>query len=430
MSVRHPMAGAVLGLAALVVSLAAVNLVLRQAGYTTTLRYARMAVEHEATADSWRPMLQALDARDRGEPVYETVFFADRVKFQYPLTTLFLPMAMRSPSRTGNTLIKALNRASLAASLVFVACTAALFILTWFGARPDWRAWPTWIGLGTIVAGSVLFHPALMSYVLGQIQSFVNAALAAMLLAWWLNRRVAAGVALGIACLIKPHFALLIVWGLLRRAWSFAASAAVVIAIGGASALAVFGVRDNLDYARVVSYMAARGEAIAANQSVNGLLNRLVQPPEARDWDFHSFPPPHPVVRTGTLVAAFVLVGAALFLPYALGFGGTALDMAIAGLSVTMASPIAWDHHYGILLPALVLAAGLALRLPAARRWWLLVLGIAFALGGSLWEPLAFVEDPPANIVQSYVLAAGAAALFVMYRLGPVAARAAHPAGE
>jgi hypothetical protein len=28
------------------------------------------------------------------------------------------------------------------------------------------------------------------------------------------------------------------------------------------------------------------------------------------------------------------------------------------------------------------------------------------------------------------VLAAGAAALFVMYRLGPVAARAAHPAGE
>lgn len=430
MSVRHPMAGAVLGLAALVVSLAAVNLVLRQAGYATTLRYARMAVEHEATADSWRPMLQALDARDRGEPVYETVFFADHVKFQYPLTTLFLPMAMRSPSRTGNTLIKALNRASLAASLVFVACTAALFVLTWFGARPDWRAWPIWIGLGTVVAGSVLFHPALMSYVLGQIQSFVNAALAAMLLAWRLNKRVAAGVALGIACLIKPHFALLVVWGLLRRAWSFAASAAVVIAIGGASALAVFGVRDNLDYARVVSYMAARGEAIAANQSVNGLLNRLVQPPEAREWDFHSFPPPHPVVRAGTLVAALVLVGAALILPPVLGFGGTALDMAIAGLSVTMASPIAWDHHYGILLPALVLAAGLALPLPAARRWWFLVLGIAFALGGSLWEPLAFVEDPPANIVQSYVLAAGAAALFVMYRLGPVAARAAHPAGE
>ena len=325
MSVRHPMAGAVLGLAALVVSLAAVNLVLRQAGYTTTLRYARMAVEHEATADSWRPMLQALDARDRGEPVYETVFFADHVKFQYPLTTLFLPMALRSPSRTGNALIKALNRVSLAVSAVMRRVHGRTVRSSpGSAARPDWRDWPIWLGLGTIVAGSVLFHPVLMSYVLGQIQSFVNAALAAMLLAWRLNRRIAAGVALGIACLIKPHFALLIVWGLLRRAWSFAASTAVVIAIGGAAALAVFGVRDNLDYARVVSYMAARGEAITANQSVNGLLNRLVQPPEAREWDFHSFPPPHPVVRAGTLAAALVLVGAALILPPALGFGGTA----------------------------------------------------------------------------------------------------------
>jgi hypothetical protein len=424
------MAGAVLGLAALVVSVAAVNLVLRHAGYTTTLRYARMAVEHEATADSWRPMLQALDAWDRGEPVYQTVFFTEHVKFQYPLTTLFLPMALRSPSRHGNALIKALNRVSLAVSTVFVACTAALFAVTWFGSRPDWRDWPIWIGLGTVVAGSVLFHPALMSYVLGQIQSFVNAALAAMLLAWRLNRRVVAGVALGVACLLKPHLALLLVWGLMRRAWTFTAAATMVIAIGAIAAVGVFGLHDNLDYARVVSYMAARGEAISANQSVNGLLNRLVQPPEERQWDFHSFPPPHPVVRAGTIAAALVLIGAALFVPQARGFSGSALDMGIAALSVTMASPIAWDHHYGVLLPALVLAAGAALRLPAARRWWLVALGAAFVLGGSLWEPLLFVEDPPANLVQSYVLTAGMAALFVMYRLAPVAARAAHPAGE
>jgi hypothetical protein len=104
--------------------------------------------------------------------------------------------------------------------------------------------------------------------------------------------------------------------------------------------------------------MAARGEAISANQSVNGLLNRLVQPPEAREWDFHSFPQPHPVVRAGTFAAALVLVCAALFVPQARGFAGSALDIAIAALSVTMASPIAWDHHYGVLLPALVLAAG------------------------------------------------------------------------
>src|SRR5262245_8051573 len=93
----RPMTAPVLVLALVVAGMAVVNLGLRHAGYTTTLRYARMALEHEATADSWRPMLQALDAWDRGEPVYETVFFGEHVKFQYPLTTLFLPMAMRSP---------------------------------------------------------------------------------------------------------------------------------------------------------------------------------------------------------------------------------------------------------------------------------------------------------------------------------------------
>lgn len=430
MSSRQRMAGPVLILAAIVASLAAVNLLLREAGYATTLRYARMAVEHDATADSWRPMLRALDAWDRGEPVYTTVFFGEHVKFQYPLTTLFLPMAMRSPTRTGNTLIRALNRASLAATLVFIACTTALFVVTWFGPRPDWSEWAIWFGVGIVIAGSALFHPALMSYVLGQIQSFVNAALAAMLLAWRLNRRVAAGVALALGCLIKPHLGVLLLWGLLRRAWSFAAAAAIVIALGATAAVAVFGIRDNVDYARVVSFMAARGEAITANQSVNGLLNRLVQPPEAREWDFHSFPPPNAIVRAGTLVGALLLVGTALLLPPRLGFGGSALDIAIAALSVTMASPIAWDHHYGVLLPALILASGVALRLPAPRRWWFAALGVAFALGGSMWEPLAFIADPPANLLQSYVLAAGVASLLVMYRLGPLAAQAARPAGE
>ena len=426
------MSGPVLVLSGIVFVTAALNLALRDAGYATTLRYARMAVEHEATADSWRPMLRALDAWDHSQPIYETVFFSDRVKFQYPLTTLFLPMMVRSQARTGNDndVIKTINRVSLAATIVCVACIVSLFVATWFVPRPDWSRWPVWVGVCTATAAAILFHPVLMSYVLGQIQSFVNAALAAMLLAWRLNKRVVAGVALGVACLLKPHLALILLWGLLRRAWTFAGAATIMIVIGFSAAVTVFGVRDNIDYVRVVSYMAARGEAFAANQSVNGLLNRLVQPPEERQWDFHSFPPPHPVVRAGTLAAAVGLVGAALILPVFLGFSATAMDLAIIALSVTMASPIAWEHHYGILLPSLVLTAALALRMPAGRRLWLVMLGIAFVLAGSLWEPLLFVENPPANLVQSYTLAAGAIALLVMYRLGPMAARAASHAGE
>jgi hypothetical protein len=424
------MAGPVLVLAVLVAGLAVTSFALREAGYATSLRYARMAWGHEADADSWRPMLKALDAWDAGQPIYEMVFFRNRVKFQYPLTSLLLPMALRSDVRRGDTLITALNCASLLVSMVFVACTAALFVVTWFGPRPDWRAWPVWIGAGTVIVGAVLFYPALMAYVLGQIQTFVNASCAAMLLAWRLNKRAVAGVALGLACLLKPHLALFLVWGLLRRAWSFVAAAAVVVILGGATAVALFGLRDNLDYARVVSYMAARGEAIYANQSVNGLLNRLVQPPSERQWDFHSFPPPHPVVRIGTVVAGLALVVTALALPPSLGFAGSALDMATMSLSITMAPPIAWEHHYGVLLPILIVASGAALRMTPPRRGLLILLGMSLALAGSLWEPLTLVEDPPANLVQSYVLAAAVMTLVVLYRLGPIAARAKDPAGE
>ena len=430
MTTPRLMAAPVAVAASLVFGIAVAGLALRQAGYTTSLPYVRMALQGDAGADSWRPMLQALDAWDAGQPIYEMVFFRNHVKFQYPLTSLFLPMALRSDVRTGDTLIKALNRVSLLVSLVFVACSAALFVMTWFGPRPDWRAWPVWVGAGTVIVGAVLFYPALMAYVLGQIQTFVNASCAAMLLAWRLNKRALAGVALGLACLLKPHLALFLIWGLLRRAWSFVAAAAAVVILGGATAVALFGVRDNLDYARVVSYMAARGEAIYANQSVNGLLNRLVQPPNERQWDFHSFPPPHPVVRIGTVVAGLALVGTALTLPPTLGFAGSTLDMAAMSLSITMAPPIAWEHHYGVLLPILIVASGAALRMTPPRRGWLIMLGISLALAGSLWEPLALVEDPPANLVQSYVLAAAVMVLLALYRLGPIAARAEDPAGE
>src|SRR5271155_838670 len=41
--------------------------------------------------DSWRPMLHALDCFNAKLPIYQTVFFTEHDKFQYPLTSL-LPL--------------------------------------------------------------------------------------------------------------------------------------------------------------------------------------------------------------------------------------------------------------------------------------------------------------------------------------------------
>ena len=61
-----------------------------------------------------------LEAWDSGQPIYDTVFFRDRVKFQYPPSSLLLPLALRSEQRSGIPLFHALNRVGLAATIVVV----------------------------------------------------------------------------------------------------------------------------------------------------------------------------------------------------------------------------------------------------------------------------------------------------------------------
>ena len=97
----------------LVAASVALNLLLWRLGATTTLRYTRMLVNTQASADSWRPMARALAAWDRGEPIYQTVFFREREKFQYPPSSLLLPLAVRRDRSADLPLFRALNRIGL-----------------------------------------------------------------------------------------------------------------------------------------------------------------------------------------------------------------------------------------------------------------------------------------------------------------------------
>jgi hypothetical protein len=281
-----------------------------------------------------------------------------------------------------------------------------------------------------MAACSLAYFPVTIAYVLGQIQTIVNAAIGVALVCWLLNRPGAAGVAVGVASLVKPHFALLLFWGAARRRWSFVIATAATVTVGGAIAVAIFGWSEHVAYARVLGYIGERGEALYANQSVNGLLNRLLQPLEHRGWDFHSYPPPLLLVTAGTAASSLALLGLAIWLPRRLRFAGMPLDLAIACLSITMASPIAWDHHYGLLLPILVLAAGVAGSVGNAPRWALTALMVSAVATGNLWEPLIDVEAPPGNLVQSYVLAGALIALVTLYRLGTTSAPVSDGVGD
>ena len=116
-------------------------------------------------------------------------------------------------------------------------------------------------------------------------------------------------------CLIKPQFALIGAWALARRQWRFAAVCAAVVLAGLSVSIAAYGVRSHVDYLRVLTFISERGETFYANQSFNGLLNRLLFNGPNLEWQETAFAPTHRLVQAGTTLAGLMLIAAAWLAP-------------------------------------------------------------------------------------------------------------------
>ncbi len=221
---------------------------------------------------------------------------------------------------------------------------------------------------------------------LGQVQVWINALFALSALSWLSGRKRLAGILIGMICLLKPQFSLFLVWGLLRREWRFLAGCSVVLALGLALSLMVFGLQNNLDYLAVLRALSRTGESYFANQSFNGLLNRLYSTDDPMAWQPNAFPEFNSVVYIGTLATSALLIGACLLIPL-LGKGACGVfDFLAAALTFTIASPIAWEHHYGILPVVYVAALFLLLnQAGSARRSLQLVVLTASFLVTAHW---------------------------------------------
>jgi len=119
------------------------------------------------------------------------------------------------------------------------------------------------------------------------------------------------------------------------------AAGAAVIGAGLALSLWRYGLHDHLEYLRVLSYIARRGEVFYANQSINGALNRAWFNGSSLEWHDHEFAPVHLGVYLGT-IAGFVLLSAAAFSRPGRG-AGTVIDLSMAALAATLAVPLAWN---------------------------------------------------------------------------------------
>ncbi|MBI5716289.1 MAG: DUF2029 domain-containing protein [Burkholderiales bacterium] len=436
--------------------------------------------------DSWGPMWAGLarqraaagagaGARLGASSPYEQALRLDRCKFQYPPSSWLLlemlpepagaPLSCVDGGTPGADIHSAawpakpwLALASAFACLGLVAVSMAVLRRTLAsvatappgaspaadGASPteghlgrlSWTARaPLWIGAA--LAG-LCFYPLIKGHTLGQLQVFINLALGAALLLWPRRPRVS-GVLVGLCCLFKPQYLLFLGWGLLRRRWSFAAALATVAVAGHGLALARYGLEVHLHYLQLLQGLAQVGEVFWANQSANGVLNRLLQTGDAVAWAPAAFPAYHPLVRWGTFASSLALLLAAIWPRRAATSAAEvdrplsvasvdsrdargarnsphssvdALDFAAMLAAVTIASPIAWEHHYGSFLPIFALLAGVLATQPRWPAASALVLGASFvAMSHAVLRPEWIFVGPLAGIAGSH-LWLGALALF------------------
>ena len=104
-------------------------------------------------------------------------------------------------------------------------------------------------------------------------------------------------------------------WGTALALQAARAGLATTLMAGLGVSLVLFGVENHVEYLSVLSFLSRHGESFWANQSINGLLNRLVVASNDADFDPYGFPPFHLGVYLGTLLTSLVLVGAALIRP-------------------------------------------------------------------------------------------------------------------
>lgn len=382
-----------------------------------------LLLEQRQEDDSWGPMIQAFEyvtRDDQPQSLYAKIFFTRHVKFQYPPTAL-LPLWAMWKTLPDAEWAGLLNALSLLFLLVSIAVSAGLLSAS-LRRRGESGVGAGLLGLWLALA----FYPLVKAYSLGQIQTWVNGLFALALTCWVTKRPRAAGALVGLMCLIKPHYGLFVLWGVWRRRWDFVVALLVVGGLGLAASLAFFGLSNHQGYLDVVSFLSRRGEGYFPNQSVNGLLNRLLRNGNNLEWMGASFAPYHPWVFWGTTLSSLVLVLAALGARGIRSAGG-GVDFSLLALTATMASPIAWEHHYGILPPIYAAALGWFAESPVLGRATLACLALSYGLTSNYWGVTNELAETRWNLLQSYLYFGALLLLLALHVLRARTGAVAHP---
>jgi hypothetical protein len=92
--------------------------------------------------------------------------------------------------------------------------------------------------------------------------------------------------------------------------------------------------------------------------------------------------------------------------------------LALILLSLTIASPIAWEHHYGILLPIFAMVLPIAISQQPFGEWTTVYLWLAFLLTSQkLDEITSHLANTHWYVLQSYLFFGAMMVVFLLYRI-------------
>ncbi|MDQ2925460.1 MAG: DUF2029 domain-containing protein [Acidobacteriota bacterium] len=345
--------------------------------------------------DSWQPMMTSLDYFQvhPTQPIYSAPLYDTLI---YPLASLLPMVVLRKLGVSDAAMLRILAVASWLAVWGVTAVSLAM-ARRLLRARSAKLTWPDALAIVLAVLGC---YPLLKGYSLGNAQTFLSFGFALMLYLWTRGSERSAGAVAALLTCVKPQFALLVVWMAVRRRWgalrAFLACSALMLAVS----IAVFGWHNNLDYIGVLAGLSHKAQSHFANQSMFGTINRAIFNGENIGYTPYVYTPYIPWVYRVTVLTALLLVGGVLLFPWGKLRGSTA-DIAAMGLASVAASPMAWEHHYGIVVGIFAWAWF------AYGRWqrkspWLLAL--TFFLTMNFLAATNLLADQRGwNVLQSYM---------------------------
>lgn len=345
--------------------------------------------------DSWVPMMKSLDyfQANPAKPIYFAPLYDTLI---YSLASLLPLVALRKLGVTDPTMLHLLAIASFLAVIGIIVC--ALWMGRKLLARHQLQLrWPAILA----VCLAVLFcYPVLKGFALGNAQTFLSFGFALLLLLWTEGHEASSGIVACVMTCFKPQYVLVLIWMLVRRRWRASAAFLITGAILFLIAIAVFGLHNNLDYLKVLSSLSHKAQSHYGNQSMFGTLNRMIFNGENIGYTPYVYTPYIPWVYRVTVTTALMLLGLALFFPWG-KLKGSSADLSAIGLVSVASSPMAWEHHYGILL-GIFAWLWFAYGAEQEHRPWLT--GVAFFLMANELTAFNFLWSHRGwNILQSYM---------------------------